>query len=132
MYLVSKYWIFTLKVFLDPNCKSFKSIFFSCHYVFHFCYVAFLGHFFLSNFHILCHLYYVGCDFFKKHSQTFNMYLCLVFAFFNNCIECLTQEIFTPTPANCCPSISLKQCFGQWQNIIYYHFKILSFSDSSI
>ena len=26
---------------------------------------------------------------------------------------CLTQEIFTPTPAYCCPSISLKQCFGQ-------------------
>ena len=26
---------------------------------------------------------------------------------------CLTQEIFTPTPADCCPSISLKQCFGQ-------------------
>ena len=27
--------------------------------------------------------------------------------------SCLTQEIFTPTPADCCPSISLKQCFGQ-------------------
>ena len=27
--------------------------------------------------------------------------------------HCLTQEIFTPTPADCCPSISLKQCFGQ-------------------
>ena len=26
---------------------------------------------------------------------------------------CLTQEIFTPSPADCCPSISLKQCFGQ-------------------
>ena len=26
---------------------------------------------------------------------------------------CLTQEIFTPNPADCCPSISLKQCFGQ-------------------
>ena len=26
---------------------------------------------------------------------------------------CLTQEIFTPTPADCCPSISLKKCFGQ-------------------
>ena len=26
---------------------------------------------------------------------------------------CMTQEIFTPTPADCCPSISLKQCFGQ-------------------
>ena len=26
---------------------------------------------------------------------------------------CLTQEIFTPTPADCCPSINLKQCFGQ-------------------
>ena len=26
---------------------------------------------------------------------------------------CLTQDIFTPTPADCCPSISLKQCFGQ-------------------
>ena len=26
---------------------------------------------------------------------------------------CLPQEIFTPTPADCCPSISLKQCFGQ-------------------
>ena len=26
---------------------------------------------------------------------------------------CLTQEIFTPTPADCCPSIGLKQCFGQ-------------------
>ena len=26
---------------------------------------------------------------------------------------CSTQEIFTPTPADCCPSISLKQCFEQ-------------------
>ena len=26
---------------------------------------------------------------------------------------CLTQENFTPNPGNCCPSISLKQCFGQ-------------------
>jgi hypothetical protein len=25
----------------------------------------------------------------------------------------LTKEIFNPTPAYCCPSISLKQCFGQ-------------------
>ena len=25
----------------------------------------------------------------------------------------LTQEIFTLTPADCCPSISLKKCFGQ-------------------
>ena len=25
----------------------------------------------------------------------------------------LTKEIFTPTPADCCPSISLKQVFGQ-------------------
>ena len=31
---------------------------------------------------------------------------------------CLTQEIFTPTPADCCPSISLKQCFGQKQKYI--------------
>ena len=26
---------------------------------------------------------------------------------------CLTQEISTPTPVDCGPSISLKQCFGQ-------------------
>ena len=31
---------------------------------------------------------------------------------------CLTQEIFTPTPVDCCPSISLKQCFGQYQKYI--------------
>ena len=29
----------------------------------------------------------------------------------SNSNYCLTQEIFTPTPADCCPSISLKQCF---------------------
>jgi hypothetical protein len=26
---------------------------------------------------------------------------------------CLTQEIFTTSPADCCPLITLKQCFGQ-------------------
>ena len=32
---------------------------------------------------------------------------------------CLTQKIFTPTAVDCCPSISLKQCFGQEKK--YYH-----------
>ena len=32
-----------------------------------------------------------------------------------------TQEIFTSTPADCCPSIILKQCFGQKQKYYYYY-----------
>ena len=38
------------------------------------------GHFFLPNFHILCHFHYVGCDFFKKSVLTnINIFVLLMF-----------------------------------------------------